>query len=311
MITLNQIVLADTFITVSMVDVNNKEVSKVYSGRRFSGLETESNYNIWQNKSIKIASQSSLKSIKVNIAPGKINLSWIKIEEAVDSQTQEKPQTPVNIPEESTTGAYSWTSYQAPLPVTSVQNGRLVRQVQGCSNMNNHLRPENFLSGVGFSEVRKNGATLKFFERCGALTRSNENTMVFGNLPDNSYLIYVRSEGNGPHNDRNCSSGSEFMQIGERGPEITVSHSMFLGSRGGKDKYIAIYKIMDSKLPIEVTSNFLGDAQIHFMTSNRNLWVKDGRTVDPKASGNRIVPSAAPDEIILHADDEGGIRADR
>lgn len=106
------------------------------------------------------------------------------------------------------------------------------------------------------------------------------------------YLVYAESHGRNGHNDiRQNQSGF-----------VRVEGATLLGFGGGRDKYLALFRVDSSRVSIDKNG---GAAQAVFVRTSSTLSVEEARTVDP-AIGGENVPGPRSDEVVIYAEDEGG-----
>ncbi len=127
---------------------------------------------------------------------------------------------------------------------------------------------------------------------------ANEVT-TFNNVTA-QYVVYAESHGREGHNDiRSNQPGF----VGMKGATL-------VGYGGGRDKYLAIFKVNSGTVVIDKDQGQEGrgggSAQALFIKTSKTLTVAEARSLDPAIGSERVPGTKNSSEIVIYADDEGG-----
>jgi hypothetical protein len=127
---------------------------------------------------------------------------------------------------------------------------------------------------------------------------ANEVT-TFNNVTA-QYVVYAESHGREGHNDiRNSQPGF----VGMKGATL-------VGYGGGRDKYLAIFKVNSSTVVVDKDQGNEGrgggSAQALFIKTAKTLSVTEARSLDPAIGSERVPGTKNSSEIVIYAEDEGG-----
>jgi len=114
------------------------------------------------------------------------------------------------------------------------------------------------------------------------------------------YVVYAESHGRDGHNDiRSDQPGF-----------VGMSGATLVGYGGGRDKYLAIFRVNSSTVIVDTDQGQSDDdggaAQVLFIKTTKTLSVVEARSVDPSLKSEQVPGPRNNNEIVIYADDEGG-----
>jgi hypothetical protein len=158
-------------------------------------------------------------------------------------------------------------------------------------------------SGSGSSDPSGSGTVRDLeFVHFANLPRSRQRT-TFTNVTAN-YIVYDESNGRDGHNDiRKDQPGF-----------VGMSGATLVGYGGGRDKYIALFKVTSKTVIIDLDQgqddSDGGAGHALFIKTARTLTVAEARSIDPALRSEDVPGPRSSGEVVIYAEDEGG-KADR
>jgi len=132
-----------------------------------------------------------------------------------------------------------------------------------------------------------------------SFSKLQDEVTTFNNVSA-KYIVYAESHGREGHNDiRNDQPGF----VGMKGATL-------VGYGGGRDKYLAIFRVNSSTVVIDKDQTYEGrdggSGQALFIKTARTLTVAEARSVDPSVRSENVPGTKSRGEIVVYAEDEGG-----
>ncbi len=130
------------------------------------------------------------------------------------------------------------------------------------------------------------------------LPRNRQRTTFRGVTAD--YIVYDESNGREGYNDiRRDQPGF-----------VGMSGATLVGYGGGRDKYIALFKVNSSTVTIDLDQGQEdsdgGAGHALFIKTDRSLTVAEARSIDPSVKSEDVPGPSGGGEVVIYAEDEGG-----